>query len=71
MPTIDPQVAHHRGRKAIAVRHGRRDMAEDADQKLRAARLAAYIRKLVDEWPPLTNEQRSDLAALLRPGGDR
>ncbi len=27
-----------------------------------------YVRKLVDEMPPLTEEQRADLRQLLRPG---
>lgn len=39
----------------------------DARRDLRAARLEEHIRKLVDEAPPLSDEQRSRLAALLRP----
>lgn len=31
------------------------------------ARLAAHVKKVVDEWPPLTPEQRDRLALLLRP----
>lgn len=41
----------------------------DARRDLRAARLADYIRRVVDAAPPLTPEQRDRLAALLR-GGD-
>ena len=36
--------------------------------ELRASRLAAAITKAVDEFPPLTSEQRSDLARLLTGG---
>lgn len=34
---------------------------------LRAAELEEHIRRLVDQAPPLTSEQRARLAALLRP----
>lgn len=37
---------------------------------LREAKLAKYIRDVVDEAPPLTDEQRDRLVALLRGGGD-
>ena len=33
---------------------------------LRALALADYITKVVADWPPLTDEQKSQLAALLR-----
>lgn len=33
---------------------------------LRAARAEDYVRRLVDEAPPLTDEQRDRLALLLR-----
>jgi hypothetical protein len=36
---------------------------------LRAAELEEHIRRLVDQPPPLTDEQRSSLAALLQPVG--
>ena len=40
---------------------------------LRAVRLEEHIQRVVDAAPPLTQRQRHDLAALLRPtsGGDR
>jgi hypothetical protein len=37
-----------------------------ARRELRAATLADRIRRTVDEWPPLTPEQRDRLALLLR-----
>lgn len=34
---------------------------------LRAARVQAYIERVLAEMPPLTDAQREDIAALLRP----
>ncbi len=41
-----------------------------ARRDLKAARAEDYVRKLVESAPPLTEEQRSRLALLLRPGGE-
>lgn len=41
----------------------------DAARQLRAARLEDAVRKALDTAPPLTDEQRRRLAALLA-GGD-
>lgn len=38
-----------------------------ARRDLRAARAEDYIRDLVDQAPPLTEEQRAKLAAILMP----
>jgi hypothetical protein len=35
---------------------------------MNAAELAEYVRRLVDEAPPMTERQRSNIAALLRSG---
>ncbi len=44
----------------------------EARRALRAERLAEAIRRTVAEAPPLTDEQRARLAALLHtPGGAR
>jgi hypothetical protein len=56
----------HRARAA-----GKRRQNPDADiddelRDMRAARAEDYIRDLVDTFPPLTQEQRSRLAAILR-----
>lgn len=40
----------------------------DARRNLKAARLEAYIEKVVAEAPPLTAAQRDRLAVLLRGG---
>lgn len=37
----------------------------DARRSMRTERLADHIRRVVDEAPPLTTEQRSRLAAIL------
>jgi hypothetical protein len=39
-----------------------------AVSELKAARLAEHIRQLVDAAPPLTDQQRARLVALLQPG---
>ena len=44
----------------------------EARRDLKALRAESYVRRLVDEAPPLTPSQRDKLAVLLRPsGGDR
>ena len=35
--------------------------------ELRTQRTAEYIQKVVDAWPPLTDQQRTVLAELLKP----
>lgn len=71
---ISPEAAHYRARVAglkRAIRAGERP-AEcpelvDAQRDLRTAKTAAYIRKIVDAAPPLTDQQRTELAEILRP----
>jgi len=60
-----------RGRHNALKRYRSPDDPElvDARRQLKAEHLAAYIKKTVDEAPPLTPEQRDRLALLLR-GGD-
>lgn len=41
----------------------------DARRNLRAERLAEHVRKVVAEAPPLSDEQRDRIAAILRGGG--
>jgi hypothetical protein len=61
-----------RARKGVAVRLGHTEEAERLDTEIRTARLEEQIKRVVDEAPPLTDEQRARLAQLLRPaaGGD-
>ena len=43
----------------------------EAGRDARAAKLAEYIERVVNEAPPLTEDQKSALSLLLRPpGGD-
>jgi hypothetical protein len=64
---------HHRARVAVLSRDRASDDPEllDERRKLREARLADYITRTVDAYPPLTGEARARLSALLRdePGG--
>lgn len=41
----------------------------DAKRDLRAERLAEHVARVVAQAPPLTDEQRERIAALLRAGG--
>jgi len=54
---------------ALAKRRDPDADVTDLKRELRAAVAADYIKRVVNEWPPLTVEQRSDLARLFR-GGD-
>lgn len=66
---ISAEMAHHRARRARAVQQGDTETAEQAARDLRAEKLAEHIRTVVDQFPPLTAEQRSRLAAYLQPSG--
>lgn len=52
-------------------RHDPEADTTDLRTELKAAKLADYIRDLVNSAPPLTDEQRERLALLLRGGGQR
>lgn len=60
------EVVRRRNVVANIARH-RPDSQEldNARRELAAAKLAAYIQRVVDEAPPLTAEQRSRLALML------
>ena len=62
-------VTHERARVANATRYHGPDASQTvlAKRDLRAANLAAYINRVVAEAPPLTDEQRDHLRALLSP----
>lgn len=65
--------AQERSRVANATKKARRaglrpedsPAVEDARRDLAAARLEAVVRSIVDAAPPLSQEQRSHLAALF------
>jgi hypothetical protein len=66
---LSPSIAHHRARIGALSRDRQPDDPEllDAKAALAAAKLDAYIDKIVAEAPPLTPEQRNKLTELLRP----
>lgn len=67
LPSLTPEQRRTRARIA---RNRQNDpaAADELARDFRAERAEQYIRELVDAWPPLTAEQRADLAALLAPG---
>lgn len=67
MSTLSPERRQLRARKGVAVRLGHHDEAQRLDTEIRTAKLEDYIRRVVDAAPPLTDEQRDRIAALLRP----
>lgn len=60
-----------RARVASLTRSRKADDPElvEARRNLRALRLEEYVTRVVAEAPPLTDEQRERIAALLRAGG--
>lgn len=65
----------HRGRVAALTRSRPADDPEliEARRSLKLARLEDYITKQVNEWPPLTEDQKIKVSSLLTPsldGGD-
>lgn len=65
----NPVVQHHAGRIAALTRSRTADDAEliDARRNLAEAKIATYVQSVLDSAPPLTDEQRTRLAELLRP----
>jgi hypothetical protein len=58
---------HHRARVAALTRH-HPDHPElaDADRlQLKHASVERYLRRVLDEWPALTIQQRAELARML------
>lgn len=70
--TLMSVISHERARVAALTRSRSADDPDltDARQKLAAERLAAYIKRTLNAAPPLTDEQRSKLAAILRAPGE-
>lgn len=65
---MQPSVAKHRAQVARRSQSYPPDHPHlvEARRDLAAARAEDYIRKLVDTFPPLSDEQRDRLALLLR-----
>lgn len=64
------EVKSLQGKKAAAVRWASPNAGEVA-RDLAAAKIAAYIERVVSAAPPLTNDQRARLTALLSGSGAR
>jgi hypothetical protein len=60
-----------RSKIARTVRQNPNADTTELRRQLKAERLEDYVRRTVDSAPPLTEEQRARIAALLRSGGDR
>lgn len=60
-----------RARVASLTRSRKADDPEllEAKRNMRALKLAEHVARVVAEAPPLTDEQREHVAALLRTGG--
>jgi len=71
MPARDPLVRVASTRLAALTRHRSADDPEvaEASRDLRAAQLEQHVRRVVDEMPPLSADQRARLIVLLRSGG--
>jgi hypothetical protein len=70
MPAHDPRVRRASSSLAAIVRwHPGADTAE-ARSGLKAANLAAQIKRDVSTWPPLSADVRAELAGLLLTAGD-
>ncbi|MGO9382398.1 MAG: hypothetical protein ACLP4W_09945 [Mycobacterium sp.] len=67
---LSSATTHHRARIAALSRDRDPDDPElvEARRSLRASRLEEHVAKVVDGWPPLTDEQLDNVAALLRAG---
>jgi hypothetical protein len=62
-----PEVISSATRIARAVKARDPEAETQARRELAEAKIADYIRRVVDAAPPLTDEQRTRLAELLRP----
>lgn len=73
MPSMTGEERHKLGGKLGGLRKNRPD-ADDEIKAIQATlateKLAAYIRRVVDAAPPLSQEQRDRLSALLKGGAE-
>lgn len=68
MPFAGSEVARTRSQIAVATRCGTPEAVTTARRDHAAAKLRAYVAETIATAPPLTNEQREAVAALLRGG---
>ena len=69
MPAKSPELRRAAAKAGGLARTGNQERITAARRDLAAARLAEYIEQVVAEAPPLSDAQRTRLAALLRPAG--
>lgn len=69
MPETAPSRLRTMQAKSAAARRWQTPDRERIERDYAAERIAAYVEKIVADAPPLTNEQRDRLTAILR-GGD-
>ncbi|MGP5678493.1 hypothetical protein ACTXPX_05930 [Glutamicibacter arilaitensis] len=62
------EVVQARAALGSASRWGDKEAIENARRALAAAKLAAYVEKVVAEAPPLTDEQRARVSAIVNGG---
>ncbi len=65
---------HTRSKIATTIRRNPDADVTELRRQLKAERAAEYIEKVLADWPPLTDQQRTALAELLKPvrvGGAR
>ena len=68
LPPLSPEARHLRAGYAHARRfHPDAPETEALGLEFRATRLADHIKAQIDKAPPLTLEQREQLARILRP----
>lgn len=68
MATASPERLTLAGKLANTRRHYPEQDTTEIERELAAVKIADYIRSIVAEAPPLTQEQRDRLANLLRGG---
>jgi hypothetical protein len=64
---ISKRQRHVRAQIGRATADGDFERATEKRREYKSLKLEQHIRELVDTWPPLTTEQRDQLAAILRP----
>ena len=69
---MDAEARKRRARLGANARHhpDRPDLVEADWRQFKVSAAERYVRQLVDDFPPLTAEQRARLAVLLLGGGD-
>lgn len=65
------EVLQARAALGVASRRGDSEKINDARRDLAAAKMAAYVEKIVAEAPPLTDEQRARVSAIVNGGASK